>query len=217
MTMESYRHVVEKCSLNQIICWMQGNNFVLQLWIQSMMSSTPVLNMQVLMSMPKELSATIALTRSKFKHFSTVCSMLFAAIPIKYLAKECTRKFNFFLPQGGVSKYNILREILHQQKLDFHRQCSIPQFSHVQANDGANFSNSQAACSIDNIYLCSWSKIQGGHESFTLQLMCTHLIHSDCYFHDNIHDCSIYGMAEAEGMIDCQVKVKSGHIFFESA
>ena len=54
---------------------------------------------------------------------------------IKYLVMEATRKLNFFPPKHGISKYYSPREILHRQKLEYHKHCLIPTLSYVQAHD----------------------------------------------------------------------------------
>jgi hypothetical protein len=51
---------------------------------------------------------------------------------------EAMMKLNFFPPKGGVSKYYSPQEILHHEKLDYMKQCSIPQFAYIQADDEPN-------------------------------------------------------------------------------
>jgi hypothetical protein len=89
---------------------------------------------------------------------------------IKYLAMEATRKLNFFPPKGGVSKYYSPQEILHQVRIDYKKQCSIPQFSYIQAHDEPIPKNGQAPQTIDCIYLHPLCNIQGRHELMNLAM-----------------------------------------------
>jgi hypothetical protein len=50
-----------------------------------------------------------------------------------YLATEATRKLNFFPPKGGISLYYCPREIMPHERLNYTKQCMIPQFSYVLA------------------------------------------------------------------------------------
>jgi hypothetical protein len=147
-------------------------------------------------------------------------SLPFKAIPkimIKFLAMECTKKLNYFPPKGGVSKYYSPREILHQQKLDFNKHCTIAQFSYVQAHEEPQPSNSQMPRALDCIYLRPLANLQGGHEllhlatgrvitrrSVTVIPMTTSVIKS------------IEDMATAEGMKTLQLMTKSGRILYDS-
>jgi hypothetical protein len=59
--------------------------------------------------------------------FHTLPFKTIPKIMIKFLAMECTKKLEYFPPNGGVSKYCSPREILHQQKLDYNKHCTIAQ------------------------------------------------------------------------------------------
>ena len=130
---------------------------------------------------------------------------------------ECTKKLNFFPPKGGISKYYSPREILHHQKLDYGKHCTIPQFSYVQAHDEPNPTNSQAPRSIDCIYLRPLSNAQGGHEllnlltgrvitrrKVTIIPMPTTVIKA------------VEDMAASDGIKSLQLKTKSGSILYDS-
>ncbi|KAG7364548.1 reverse transcriptase RNA-dependent DNA polymerase [Nitzschia inconspicua] len=97
---------------------------------------------------------------------ATYHSLPFKAIPklfIKELMAETANKLNFFPPKNGVSEYYSPREILSHQRLDYTKNCTIPQFSYVQAYDEPEPRNSQAARSLDCIYLRPVNNLQGGH------------------------------------------------------
>ncbi|KAG7361762.1 hypothetical protein IV203_036863 [Nitzschia inconspicua] len=97
---------------------------------------------------------------------ATYHSLPFKAIPklfIKEPMAETANKLNFFPPKNGVSEYNSPREILSHQQLDYTKNCTIPQFSYVQAYDKPEPRNSQAARSLDCMYLCPVNNLQGGH------------------------------------------------------
>jgi hypothetical protein len=147
-------------------------------------------------------------------------SLPFKAIPkimIKFLAMECTKKLNYLPPKGGVSKYYSPREILHQQKLDFNKHCTIAQFSYVQAHEEPQPSNSQMPRALDCIYLRPLANLQGGHELL-------HLATGRVITRRNVTVIpmtpsvikTIKDMATAEGMKTLQLMTKSGRILYES-
>ena len=149
--------------------------------------------------------------------FHSLPSAALHQIMIKYLAMECARKLKLFPPKGVVSKYCSPREILHQQKLDFHKQCSIPQISYVQLYDESYPSNSQAPQSLDFIHLHPLVNVQGEHE--LLRLATRHMITQQTVMVIPMPTsviAALIDLATAEGMKGHQTKTKSGLILTDS-
>ena len=99
-------------------------------------------------------------------------SVPFKALPIPMLRNMCmeaARKLNFFPAAGGISKYFSPREILHQRKLDYTKQCLIPMFSYVLANEEDEPYNSLKSRRLECIFLRPADNIQGGHELMNLK------------------------------------------------
>ena len=82
---------------------------------------------------------------------------------------EAARKLNFFPAAGGISKFYSPREMLHQQKLDYNKQCLIPMFSYVLADHEEDPSNTLKSRKLESIYLRPVDNIQGGHEFMNLK------------------------------------------------
>jgi hypothetical protein len=148
--------------------------------------------------------------------FHTLPFKTIPKIMIKFLAMECTKKLEYFPPNGGVSKYCSPREILHQQKLDYNKHCTIAQFSYVQAHDEPQPSNSQMPRALDCIYLRPLANLQGGHEILHLatgrvitrrQVTVIPMSTSAIKFIEN--------MAAADGMKNLQLTTRSGKIIYD--
>ncbi len=130
---------------------------------------------------------------------------------------ECTKKLNFFPPKGGISKYYSPREILHHQKLDYNKHCTIPQFSYVQPHNEPNPTNSQAPRSIDCIYLRPLSNVQGGHEllHLTTQRVITRCKVTVIPMPTTVIT-AVEAMATSDGIKSLQLKTKSGSLLYDS-
>jgi hypothetical protein len=137
---------------------------------------------------------------------------------LKTLVMESTRKLNFFPPKGGISSHYSPREIMHQEKLDYTKQCSIPMFSYVQAHDEPKPSNTQAARTIDCIYLRPLSNIQGGHELMNLATgkTITRRKVTVVPMTQAVID-TVERMASQQGMKGLKLRTKTGNILFDSA
>eukprot|EP00978_Attheya_sp_CCMP212_P017186 scaffold45596_cov58-Attheya_sp.AAC.9 len=86
-------------------------------------------------------------------------------ILVKYLVSEATKKLNFFRAKNRISQYYYSsRMILHQQNQDFNKHCKYSIGSYVQGHDEPAPSNTNAARTLDCLYLRYHSVAQGGHE-----------------------------------------------------
>src|SRR5687768_8693278 len=90
-----------------------------------------------------------------------------------HMVMEATKKLKYFPTQGGISKYYSPRKILYHQKLDYVKQCLIPQFTYVLAHMEPTQVNLQAARALDCLYLRPASNIQGGCELYHIPTMKT--------------------------------------------
>ena len=90
-------------------------------------------------------------------------------ILVKFLVMESTKKLNFFPNKNGVSKYFSPRMIMHHENLDYERHCKYQIGEYVQAHDEPPQTNTNAARSLDCIYLRPMDNAQGGHELLHLQ------------------------------------------------
>jgi hypothetical protein len=79
-------------------------------------------------------------------------------------------KLNLFPAKGGISPYYSPRTILRLPPLDYDKHCAVPFGAYIQANHETNQTNSNAARTIDAIYLRSAVNTQGGHELYDLNL-----------------------------------------------
>ena len=80
----------------------------------------------------------------------------FKALPkaiMKILVMEAARKLNYFPAKYGISQHYSPRQIMHQQTLDYEKHCKFVFGSYVQAHDEPAPTNTQAARTIDAIYL----------------------------------------------------------------
>jgi hypothetical protein len=77
-------------------------------------------------------------------------------------------QLNLFPAKGGISLYYSLRTILGIHPLDYDKHCAVPFGAYVQANHETNQTNSNAARTIDAIYLQPALILQGGHELYDL-------------------------------------------------
>jgi hypothetical protein len=99
--------------------------------------------------------------------------LLYKALPrtlIRYLVTTQASQLNLFPAKGGISPYYSLRTILGLPVLDFDKHCAVPFGAYVQANHETNQTNSNAARTLDAIYLRPGVNMQGGHELYDLNL-----------------------------------------------
>jgi hypothetical protein len=89
---------------------------------------------------------------------------------IWYLVTTQASKLNLFPAKGGISPYYSPRTILGLPPLDYAKHCAVPFGAYVQANHETNQTNSNAAWTIDAIYLRPALNMQGGHELYDLNL-----------------------------------------------
>ena len=89
---------------------------------------------------------------------------------IQYLSMECTSKLNIFPAKGGISPYYSPRILLNQRTLDYKKECQVPFGAYVQAHNQPTYTNSNAPCTLDAIYLRPAQNMQGGHELMDLTL-----------------------------------------------
>jgi hypothetical protein len=85
---------------------------------------------------------------------------------IRYLVTTQASQLNLFPAKGGISPYYSPRTILGLPVLDYDKHCTVPFGAYVQANHETNQTNSNAARTIDTIYLCPAINMQGGHELY---------------------------------------------------
>jgi hypothetical protein len=91
--------------------------------------------------------------------------LLYKALPrqfIRYLVTTQASKLNLFPAKGGISPYCSPRPILGLPQLDYAKHCAVPFGAYVQANHEMNQTNSNAAWTIDAIYLRPALYMQGG-------------------------------------------------------
>jgi hypothetical protein len=77
-------------------------------------------------------------------------------------------QLNLFPAKGGISPYYSPRTILGLPVLDYDKHCTVPFGAYAQANHETNQTNSNAAWTIDTIYLRPAINMQGGHELYDL-------------------------------------------------
>jgi hypothetical protein len=87
---------------------------------------------------------------------------------IWYLVTTQASQLNLFPAKGGISLYFSLRTILGLPVLDYDKHCAVPFGAYVQANHETNQTNSNAARTLDAIYLRPAVNMQGGHELYDL-------------------------------------------------
>jgi hypothetical protein len=87
---------------------------------------------------------------------------------IRYLVPTQASQLNLFPTKGGISPYYSPRTILGLPTLDYEKHCAVPFGAYVQANHETNQTNSNAARTIDTIYLRPAINMQGGHELLDL-------------------------------------------------
>ena len=95
----------------------------------------------------------------------------YKAIPrimIRYLGMIQANQLNLFPVKGGVSSYYSPHMILNQTNLDYTKHCIVPFGAYVQANHETNRTSSNAARTLDAIYLRPAQNQQGGHELMDL-------------------------------------------------
>jgi hypothetical protein len=87
---------------------------------------------------------------------------------IRYLVTTQASQLNLFPAKGGISPYYSPRTILGLPILDYEKHCAVPFGAYVQANHETNQTNSNAARTLDAIYLRPALNMQGGHELYDL-------------------------------------------------
>jgi hypothetical protein len=87
---------------------------------------------------------------------------------IQYLVTTQASQLNLFPAKGGISPYYSPRTILGLPPLDYAKHCAVPFGAYVQANHETNQTNSNAACTIDAIYLRPALDMQVGHKLYDL-------------------------------------------------
>jgi hypothetical protein len=88
---------------------------------------------------------------------------------VKFLVMESTKKLNFFPNKYRVSKVFSPRMIMHQENLDYERNCKYQIGEYVQAHEEPKNTNTNAPRSLGCIYLRPMDNAQGGHELVHLQ------------------------------------------------
>jgi hypothetical protein len=87
---------------------------------------------------------------------------------IRYLVTMQASQLNLFPAKGGILPYYSPRTILGLPVLDYEKHCAVPFGAYIQANHETNQTNSNAARTIDAIFLCPAINMQGGHELYDL-------------------------------------------------
>jgi hypothetical protein len=77
-------------------------------------------------------------------------------------------QLNLFPAKGGISPYYSPRTILGLPVLDYNKHCAVPFGAYIKANHKTNQTNSNAAWTLDAIYLRPALNMQGGHELYDL-------------------------------------------------
>ena len=88
---------------------------------------------------------------------------------VKIMVTESPRKLNYFPNKNGVSKYYSPSMIVAQENLDSDRHCKYACGDYVQAHEEPEHTNTNAARSLDCLYLRPAPKSQSGHELLHLQ------------------------------------------------
>jgi len=73
---------------------------------------------------------------------------------LKVLVSKSAKKLNFFPAKHGMSNHYSPRMILHEQNLDYNKNCRIPFGTYIQAHNKTSPSNTNAPHTLDCIYLC---------------------------------------------------------------
>jgi hypothetical protein len=87
---------------------------------------------------------------------------------VRYLVTTQASQLNLFPAKGGISPYYSPRTILGLPVLDYEKHCAVPFGAYVQANHETNQTNSNAARTLDAMYLRPALNMQGGHELYDL-------------------------------------------------
>jgi hypothetical protein len=87
---------------------------------------------------------------------------------IRCLVTTQSSQLNLFPAKGGISPYYSPRTILGLPVLDYDKHYTVPFGAYVQANHETNQRNSNAARTLDAIYLRPAINMQGGHELYDL-------------------------------------------------
>ncbi len=96
----------------------------------------------------------------------------YRAIPrvmLRNLAMEVTKNLNVLPAKGGVSEYYSPHMILKRENFDYNKHCVAACGQYVQANQENDPTNTNAARTIDGIYLRPMKNKQGGHVIMNIQ------------------------------------------------
>ena len=77
-------------------------------------------------------------------------------------------QLNLFPMKGGISSHYSPCIILGGTPLDYNKHCIVPFGAYVQANHESTPTNDNTVHTLDCIYLCPCSNLQGGHELMDL-------------------------------------------------
>ena len=138
---------------------------------------------------------------------------------IKMLVTESAKKLNFFPTKNGVSSYYSPRMILHQRSLEYNRHCQHALGTYVQAHEEPQFSNTNAARSLDCVYLRYNDNFQGGHELLHLPTnsLITRRVVTPMPITPSIIQ-QVHALAEQEGMPKgLKISNRTGLIFYDTA
>jgi hypothetical protein len=89
---------------------------------------------------------------------------------ILYLVTTQASQLNLFPAKGGILPYYSPRTIPGLPVLDYEKHYAVPFGAYVQANHETNQTNSNAARTLDTLYLGPAINMQGGHELYDLNL-----------------------------------------------
>ena len=167
-----------------------------------------------------EIERSIRVIKERFRvAFHRLPFKIIPKIMIKILAMECTKKLNFFPPKDGISNFYSPRTIMHQQTLDYSKQCAIPFGTYVQAHNEPTFKNSQHPRAIDCIYLRYVDNFQGGNHLLDLntgQTIKTRTI-TQVPITQNVIEL-VHKLAEADGIQEgLKITNKKNVILFDSS
>jgi hypothetical protein len=138
---------------------------------------------------------------------------------IKMLVTESAKKLNFFPTKNGVSSYYSPRMILHQRSLDYNCHCHHALGTYVQAHEEPQFSNTNAARSLDCVYLRYNDDFQGGHELLHLPTnsLITRRVVTPVPITPSVIQ-QVHALAEQEGMPKgLKISNRTGRIFYDTA
>ena len=152
---------------------------------------------------------------------ATIHGNPFCALPrvlIKSVVQECTQKLNYFPAKEGCSAYYSPCKILHETKLDYKTQCSVPQLAYVLAHDEPHPMNTTEPRALDGIYMRPMSNAQGGHE--ILHLATNRIIHRRNITIVPITPAviqAVEALALRDGVASFKMETKHGVVLYDAA